>query len=159
MRYRNEIEFKRRIADILRAEDLCFSTEYLVCGGKRDDSRFPYDPKMNLFADFYLGGAEGAIIECKPRPSAAHIASGLGQCLLYRHNTRVKHFILCMPEHYRFEWGFQYWDYERLCKSLGIRFATEENVIGVLKDLAGSLDVFERESQHRAWLQEMRAAG
>src|SRR2546426_3981193 len=127
----DEKGFKKRIADILRSADISFSAEHLICGGKMEE--FLYDPKDNLYADFYIDGEEQAIIECKAGASAAHIARGLGQCLLYRHNTRVKHFVLCMPESYRIDWHRHYWDYGELCKKYDICFATEKNVIDVLK--------------------------
>ena len=108
----------------------------------------PYDPKMNLYADFYIKGAECAIIECKVRPSAANIAKGLGQCLWYRYNTHIKHFVLCMPEVHRDEWWFNYEQYKEFCRKYDIGFATEENVIDVLEEVVGSLDVFHKLSSH-----------
>jgi len=156
MKYKDEKAFQKRIADILRSADLCFSAEFKVSDGKPDDY-LSYDPKRYLRADFYIGGAEQAIIECKVKPSAASFARGLGQCLLYRHNIRVKHFVLCMPESYRIDWGYHYWDYEELCKNNGIGFATEENVIEVLKRVAGSLDDFCKLSQVDAWQKQIDA--
>ena len=142
--YKSEREFKSTIAGILKKARLRFTTERLISGGKFDE-HLPYDPKLNLYADFYILGKEQAIIECKLKPSAACIARGLGQCLLYRHNTRVKHFVLCMPAFYKINWGFNYWDYERLCRKYDVGFATEENIINVLKRLAGTLSVFDKQ--------------
>jgi hypothetical protein len=150
MRHRNENEFKEAIAETLNSVDLYFTRECLISGG-RFDANIPYDPKLNLYADFYIWGKERAIIECKLKPSAATIARGLGQCLLYRHKTGAKHIVLCMPEFYKFDWGFNYWDWEHLCKKYDIGFATEENLLDVLKSLAGSFNVFSKRSQQSAW--------
>jgi hypothetical protein len=150
MKYKNEKEFKNRIAEILRGANLSFRTECLISGGKFDPN-ISYDPKLNLYADFYIPGKEHAIIECKIGPSAKYIACGLGQCLLYKHNTRAKHIVLCMPAFYRMDWHFNYWDYEKLCKKYNIGFATEENLITVLTGLAGSLNVFAKQAKPRTF--------
>lgn len=154
MIYKSEKEFKKRIGEILRSADILSRPEYRISGGGWNHD-LPYDPKLNLYADFYISGTQQVIIECKMKPSAANIARGLGQCLLYRHSTRVKHYILCMPEFYRFDWAFNYWNCEELCKKYSIGFATEENVIAVLTELAGSLDVFHKLSEYEASLKEI----
>lgn len=144
--YRREEQFCDTIEQMLKDAGLNFTRNYQVSSGKVevDDAVFMYDRTANLYADFFIQGTEKAIIECKLKPSPNAFYSGLGQCLVYRHNTKAKHVILCMP---RCNETINYYRYRPICYENNIWFSTEIDLLRKLELMAGSLDVFRRNIQ------------
>ena len=143
--YRKEEQFCDAIEQILRQAGLSFSRNHQVSSGRIevDDATFMYDRTGNLYADFFIQGTEKAIIECKLKPSPLSFYSGIGQCLVYKHNTNAKHLILCMP---RCNETILYYRYRPICYENNIWFSTEVDLIRKLEQMAGSLDVFRRKT-------------
>ena len=90
--YSSEEQFCDTIEQLLRGAGLSFNRNHQVSSGRVeiDDAIFMYDRTGNLYADFFIQGTEKAIIECKLKPSPIAFYSGIGQCLVYKHNTNAK---------------------------------------------------------------------